>query len=91
MKRTKSEIDAEIVALEACKTYAPERSAFGENNHAKIDAQIKTLSNDLEIDSYEWDCLPEPEQSAALDAQNWKDGDDDDSPSSGWEIFKKKG
>ncbi len=89
-KPTKDQIAAEIAALEKCKDYAPARTMFGEDNHAKIDRQIEFLRGDIDIDGPEWDDLNENEQSAVMDAQAWVDGDSEENLSSGWDIFKPK-
>ena len=89
-KPTKDQIAAEIAALEKCKDYAPARTMFGEDNHARIDRQIEFLRGDIDMDDPEWDDLNENEQSAVMDAQAWMDGDSEENLSSGGDIFKPK-
>lgn len=89
-KPTDKEIAAEIAALGKCKDYAPARTIFGEDNHAKIDRQIEFLCGEIDMDAPEWDDLDENEQSAVMDAQAWMDGDSEENLSSGWDIFKPK-
>jgi hypothetical protein len=89
-KPTPQQIAAEIAALEKAKTYAPARTMFGDDNHAKIDRQIEYLRGEIDMDSDEWNDLSEAEQSAVLEAQAWQDGDSEETLSSGWDIFKPK-
>lgn len=86
--RTQKEIDAEIKALEACKTWAPRRTIFGDDNHAKIDLQIQYLKGEIDITADEWGDYSDDEQSAILEAQNWEEGEEKESPSAGWDSFK---
>jgi hypothetical protein len=88
-KPTPDHIAAEIAALEDAKTYAPRRTAFGGDNHGKIDRQIEYLRGEIDLSAPEWDDFSEDEQTAILEAQSWKDGQSDESPSSGWDIYKK--
>lgn len=89
--RTQKEIDAEIKALEDCKKYAPKFTAFGDNNHRNIDLQIEYLRGEIDTTADdEWNQFSESEQSAIFEAQYWKEGDSEESPSSGWDNFKSK-
>lgn len=88
--RNEDEIAAEIAALKACKTYAPKRSVFGENNHANIDLQITELEEEFDQTSEEWNELTPEEQMTVLDARDWADGHSDEAPSAGWDTFKPK-
>lgn len=88
-KPTQSEIKTEIKSLEACKAYAPKTNFFGDNNHHNIDLQIEELSDGFDDTAGEWDELSESEQGAIMEAKNWKEGYERDSPSSGWKEFKK--
>lgn len=87
-ERTKKEIEAEIKALEACKAYAPSHTIFGDDNHRNIDLQIEELRDGIDDTSDEWDDYLEREQSAIMHARDWKNGDENESPSSGWDTFK---
>lgn len=89
-KPTKEQIAAEIAALKDCKTFVPHFSKFGENNLRKIDVQIEVLEGQLDTTSDEYDELSSGERDAALDAQNWLDGDADEGLAEGWEIFRNK-
>jgi len=88
--RTNEEIKTEIAALEACKSYAPSHTAFGDDNHAKIDIQLSFLRD--EIDEYEMDTddYTDGERDAVMEAKQWRDSDSDEAPSAGWDIFKKQ-
>jgi hypothetical protein len=89
MKRTETEVAAEIASLQACKAYVPHYSAFGDDNHDNIDHQIRYLSGELDInDDLSWDDLLESCQAAVLEAQAWRDGDSDEPPSAGWAHLK---
>jgi hypothetical protein len=86
--KTQKQIDAEIKKLEVVKSKVPSRTAFGDDNHAAIDAQIKVLTDSMD-DGEIWDAWPEDEddmhvRTAAQDAQKWRDDDDGDAPSKGW-------
>lgn len=87
-ERSTTEIEAEIKALEACKTYIPRNTAFGDNNHRNLDLQIEELRDGIDDTADEWDDYSECEQSAIMEARYWKEGDEDKSPSSGWDNYK---
>lgn len=89
-ERTKKQVSEEVEALKACKAWAPRRDVFGTDNHRKIDLQIEELTFGIDDTNEEWDDLSDEEQSAIREARNWREGEDDESPSSGWDIFKKK-
>lgn len=88
--RTEKEIESEIKALELCKSYAPRCNVFGDNNHRNIDLQIEELEFGIDDSAEEWEGLSESEQSSILYARDWKEGEEDESPSSGWDNFKPK-
>jgi hypothetical protein len=88
--RKQKEIDAEIKALEGCKSYAPHYTRFGDDNHAKLDLQIEFLRFELDTTSGEFDELTDDEQSSVREAEDWMNGDSDEAPSSGWDINKPK-
>jgi hypothetical protein len=89
--KNQKEIDAEIKALEACKTYSPERTFFGDDNHRNIDLQIEYLRGEIDTtDDEDWNDFNCDEQSAILDAESWKKGQSKESPSSGWDAYKPK-
>ena len=89
--KSQKEIDAEIARLEEAKTFAPARTMFGDNNHRNIDLQIEYLRGDIDTTADdEWNDYSDSEQSAILDAQGWKEGQIEDAPSSGWEMYRPK-
>lgn len=90
-ERTQKEIDAEIKALEACKQYIPKVTAFGDDNHHRVDLQIEYLRGDIDITADEFEEYSHDEQSTIMDADSWKTGDSNESPSSGWDSYKPKG
>jgi hypothetical protein len=97
-KPTDKQIAAEIAALKKIKPKVRARSAFGDDHHAAIDAQIdvlvKRMTNDQVYDRYEPtgdsdidrdDGRSESIHSSALDALNWRTGDSNDgAPSKSW-------
>jgi hypothetical protein len=87
--RTQKEIAAEIVALKACKAYAPPYSMLGDDNHAEIDLQIKFLNGDIDTTTEDFNEFSGDDHSAVLRAEAWKNGDTNASPSSGWDGYKK--
>ncbi len=87
-ERTQGQIEAEIKALEACKSYIPRTTAFGDNNHRNVDLQVEELRDGIDDTTDEWNDYSESEQSAIMDARYWKEGDEDESPSSGWDDYK---
>mgnify|MGYP006331258897 CR=1 FL=1 len=87
-ERTQKQIEDEIKALEACKTYIPSSTAFGDNNHRNLDLQIEELRDGIDDTAEEWNDYSEGEQSAIMEARYWKEGDEDESPSSGWDNYK---
>lgn len=88
--RTKKEITDEIKALEACKSYIPRLTIFGDDNHRNVDLQIEELRYGIDDTADEWNDYTESEQSAIMEARYWKEGDEDESPSSGWNDRKPK-
>lgn len=87
--KTQREIDKEIKALEACKGYVPQRTMFGDDNHAKLDLQIEYLRGEIDTTADEWNDYSDDDQSSILEAEAWKE-DQGESPSSGWDSFKPK-
>lgn len=61
---------------------------FGDDNHRNLDLQIEELKEGIDDTSDEWNDYSESEQSAILEARYWKEGDEKESPSSGWDSFK---
>ena len=102
--RPSPEIDAEIAALKAIKPRVPERSFFGDDNHAAIDAQIAVLTERMSVDDvysrFGVDDTAEPdiedhsehELDSAVSACDWMRGllaTDEQSPSQGWGDIAK--
>jgi hypothetical protein len=92
MKRPNSAaIEAEIIALDECKKYAPRFTAFGDDNHEAIDAAVSALSDRLTEDmAYEisGDGEPSNEDQAKIDAAMWLAGNRAESLSSEWDSYK---
>lgn len=88
--RTKDQIVSEIKALEACKTYIPRTTAFGDNNHRNLDLQIEELRDGIDDTAEAFSEYSESEQSAIMEARYWKEGDENQSPSSGWDSYKRR-
>lgn len=96
---TDQEIEAEIQALKAIKPKVQRFTAFGDDNHAAIDAQIETLekrfTNDQVYDRYEPrgdrdldldEGRTEEILMAALDAMMWRLGESSNgAPSKNWQ------
>lgn len=90
-ERTQKEIDAEIKALEACKEYVPKQTSFGESNIRYLEVQIQFLRDGIDTTAAEfYDDFDEREQGAILEAENWKNGDESEAPSAGWDNWKAK-
>lgn len=98
-KPTDKQIAAEIAALKNMKPNVRRQSAFGDDHHAAIDAQIDVLENRLTdgkiYDRYEptgdSDCDRDDGRgdnvlSSAIDAQQWRDGDKAEKPSADWQY-----
>jgi hypothetical protein len=90
-KKTAVQVKAEIKALEAIKPKVPHHSGFGDDNYAKIDAEVAVLREDLDEDAiysrYEGedpDAEPPPELDCALHARRWMDGEEDEGLAEGW-------
>ena len=84
--RAKKQIDKEIAALKKMKPNVRRSSAFGDNHHAAIDAQIDVLERQLTEDQC-WDEFADDRdnvQEAAREAAMWLAGDTDELPSDSW-------
>ena len=92
MKKTDKQIAKAIAQLEKLKPRIRRRSAFGDDHHAAIDAQIDVMRNDLADDEIwsrhqdrdECDAWSESVREAALEARRWMDFEEDASPVDGW-------
>lgn len=89
-KPTAEQIEQEIKDLAACKEWAPKRNYFGDDNHRNIDLQIEELRDGIDDTAAEFDEMSESQQSAIMEAKNWKEGESEEKPSAGWDDFKKK-
>ena len=88
---TGEEIQAEIKALEECKTFIPPRTMFGDDNIRKVDLQIEYLRGEIDTTADEFnEDYTSDEQRVILEAQDWEEGNADESPSSGWQTFRPK-
>jgi hypothetical protein len=95
-RKTKEQIEAEIAALKELKPKIRARSIFGDDHHAAIDAQLdvleKRLSENAVFDQFGTDEDLDRSQSvfdAAMDARNWMDGQDVETPSVSWKGLVK--
>jgi len=84
-KRTAKEIAAEIRAL---KRLVPV-GVFAAKTRATIQIEIDALESGIDFTADEFFELPDEQQMAAQDAENWKNGDHDDAPSEGWGTLVK--
>lgn len=73
--RTQEEIDRQIEGLDKMKESLPELNFFGENNWEPIDAQLDILGGE-DYEKYEDEEYHI--ESAALKAQDWLEGEDED-------------
>lgn len=74
--RTKEEIDRQIDGLNKMRSNLPEYSRFGDNNWENIDAQIDVILGVTTLDDY--DESKGSLFSAAMDAERWRDGDNNE-------------
>lgn len=96
-----TECQSEIAALNICKTFVPRRTMFGDDNHEKIDAEIRVITERLTeeqcasvfLHGGETDEEGEPDdrafeiESAARDAAKWLHGDGP-APHLDWESLR---
>ena len=88
--RSEKAIRAEIEKLEAMKPKVRRYSAFGDDHHAVIDAQVKVLeglmtsdkSQDLLDEDFDGEYVPEIDET--LDWLWGKESDSPPAPSEGW-------
>lgn len=88
-KKSAEQVMAEIAALQAIKPKVPKYTALSDNNHAGIDAQIKVLTEGLDLDRvHEVFEVGSHTFYEALHASDWLHGmlnpEDDFPPSVGW-------
>ena len=88
MKPTPTEIIAEAKILDTIRPKVPQYSAFNDDNHAAINAQIEVLENRMDLSDIDWkDDTQEwsrHEVESAREALDWMDGETEDKPSDGW-------
>lgn len=97
MKPNQQQIETEIATLKAIKPKVRKHTAFGDNNHDAIDAQIEVLEGRMTeakvFDRFESsgsdDCdydenRGERALDMALEAFRWMDGENEEAPSVGW-------
>lgn len=82
-KPSDNELRQEIEKLRGQVKTVRARSAFGDDNRAAVEAQIKVLENEYDDDDIE-DFIGDDQQEAARDALAWLEGDEDMSPSESW-------
>lgn len=81
MKRTKTEIAAEIAALKALKPVG----VWARKTAATIQVQLDALEGNIDETADEFYVeLTDEQQMAAIDAINWMNGDAEEKPSEGW-------
>jgi hypothetical protein len=98
MKRTKSEIKAQIDFLGKDKMRVTKYSAFGEDNHAAIDAQINVLTNSMTEDNVcvNYRYIGEDDFNgryifeAAIETALWLSGERNEDPHLDWSHLTKK-
>ena len=91
MKPTPTQVINEINALKRAIKFIPSRTAFGEDNIKYVRTQIAALEGEIDLESDEFYEQSDRLQGAANDAIDWMNGDGDEAPSAGWEIFNKEG
>lgn len=86
MKPSKDEIIKEIEQLRQMKPNVRHKSAFGDDHHEAIDAQIEVLEGGLDADEIydRFEYGPRNVSDGAVEASEWMDGESEDVPSVGW-------
>lgn len=76
MKPTQEQIQAEIEKLQEMKPKVRQHTAFGEDNHAAIEVQIRVLEQNLDewVIFDQWDMIDDYLCANALYAREWLDG-----------------
>jgi len=92
--KTDKQVKAEIEKLREMKPFVRQFTAFGDNNHDRIDCEIKALEDDMDDDAT-YDEWPDDEadadsRSSAQFAIAWRDGDEAESPSENWAILDSR-
>lgn len=87
---TQKQIDAEIKALTDLLPLIPPFTAFGDNNIEATEDTILVLRHDWDEDEIHTRFGDDERKlDSALEALRWKAGEEDESPSSGWDWVKK--
>ena len=82
MAITEQQMDQEIAKLKQMKPDVRRFDAFGGDNWKKIEAQIEVLQHELdEEEIYHHRGWDDDVQSSAMDARQWLDGNEPESPS----------
>jgi hypothetical protein len=92
IKRTPAEIAQEVKTIREMKPKIRQHTAFGDDNHASIDAQVNVLDNGLTEDQVYSEYGEDDGESivmAALDALFWLEGSKDNKPSEDWASLVK--
>jgi len=89
---SREEVQAEVKKLQEIKPKVRKTSAFGDDHHAAIDAQIDCLERKYDLDdTYDFEeegDWAENVASAAREAIDWMNGESDEgTPSSQWESL----
>jgi len=100
VKPAAAEISKQIAELKAMKPDIPPATAFGNDNHAAIDAQIQVLENPAMTESEIYDRWPDEDEDGrdqidlrdnALSAYKWlnaiDDGAGNESPAQSWRAL----
>lgn len=97
MKPTEDEVKAEINRLREMKPSVRGADMFGGDNRAKIAATVTALEENMSEDEIydRWGDPDDPEVNidlinCARDALEWKNGEDEELPSKGWEPLVQK-
>lgn len=93
-KKTAEEVAKEIETLKKMKTSIRQFSHFGDNNWEKVEVQITALQDGLDEDGV-YDAFEgnTDHEGCALAAIQWRDGEEETSPSEDWKplLVKTKG
>lgn len=86
---TYEEIQEEIKRLKTMKPTVLHASAFGDDHHRAIDAQIRVLEDDLDEDAVFDEFMDSADniQSSASEAAQWAAGELENPPSEDWKSL----
>ena len=101
--KNQEQVEQELAKLREMKPKVRRRTMFGDNNHEAIEAQIEVLDEDLTDDDVYDRLITEDEETgdtegewtqhvvdAALRVIQWRDGEEEESPSKSWEPLVQK-